>query len=184
MSTDPYRMVAHVKEGLLPVLVIADDLDRRDRKGRPMFLCEAQRTVWTTSPLGVKSASIRKGQRVWVTKTMLSLPTEAKPRTSASKRRDRRKIKELAAHNRLAQGGLADGTDTPVPTQDAQSVAKPLGTESAPYRAAVRLERPEYARAERRHLCDGGCGTELIFTETLATATRITTCPACKARYS
>jgi len=174
MSTEPYPMVAHVKEGLLPVLVLTDDLCRYDSKGRWMALCEAQRAM----------GGITKGQRVWVTRSMLSRPTEVKPRSSASKRRDRRKIMDMAAHNRLAQGGAADQANTPVPTRDAQSVAKPLGTESAPYRAAVRLERPEYVRAERKHLCDGGCGTELIFTETLATATRITTCPACKAKYN
>ena len=169
--SEPYPMVAHVKEGLLPVLVIADDLSRRDRKGRPMFLCEARRAM----------GGIAKGQRVWVTRTMLSCPTDAKPRTNASKRRDRRKIMDLAAHNRLAQGAVADGTDTQVPTRDAQSVAKPIGTESAPYRRAERLERPEYVRAERKRECMGGCGTVLVFTETLHTGSLITHCPACKA---
>jgi hypothetical protein len=171
IMSEPYPMVAHVKEGLLAVLVIASDLYRRDAKGVPMVLCEARRAM----------AGIAKGQRVWVTRTMLSRPTEAKPRSSAAKRRDRRKLMDLAAHNRLAQGGSADGSGTPVPTRDAQSVAKPLGTELAPYRRAERVERPEYVRAERKRECMGGCGTVLVFTETLHTGSLITHCPACKA---
>jgi hypothetical protein len=170
--SEPYPMVAHVSGGLLPVLVIANDLDRRDGKGRPMVLCEARRAM----------AGITKGQQVWVTRTMLSRPTEAKKRSSASKRRDRRKIMELAAHNRLAQGGAADGSGTPVPTTDAQEVAKPIGTELAPYRRATTVhERPEYVRAERKRECMGRCGTVLVFTETLYTGSLITHCPSCKA---
>lgn len=159
---EPRRMEAHVKEGLLPVLVIATDLFRRDGKGRPMVLCEARRAM----------GGIAKGQRVWITEVMVKEPGAVVKRTSAAKRRERKALLKATAHNRLAEGGVADGTDTPVPTEPTRP-----GTPTV-------YDRPEYVRSERRNMCDGGCGTELIFFETLATATRITTCPACKAAYN
>lgn len=179
-SPNVVKAVVHVAEGALPVEVHMD-LERWITKGSkrvPARVCVVTRSAW-----GYKAGFelVVSLSLITVKGTQTQDTTSGRARRKANAAKHRAKMRDSKRHG---HGGHADGRNTPVPTEDAQSAAKPIGTELAPFRTPVVYERPEMVRAARSNPCDGGCGTELVFFETLLTGSRITTCPACKAAYS
>lgn len=158
-----FRAVAHVSEGLLPVLVLADLAPVRMGNGKPGRRVQVLKGMY----------GYRKGMVIRVATAMLTVPGKPKPGKSASQRR-----KDRAATQRHRQA--------PKPAKATLGARRAeAGRKASPSSALVPLEgrdiAPLVSQSAREVLCQAGCGTALPFTTTLATGQTITVCPSCKA---